>query len=410
MNNYKKLVVSLFLALLPLVHQAMAQDQVEATAFDEHINKLSRQVAKLSDQLAEKIKSIDTKEIARNAEQIAHASEQQAKKLANRLQASNWEDIDSPTDEGELWAGSNGIEQSKTIQKVYIISKNTPLAINNRYGAVEVKTWTKNEIKVDITIRAVEASGNKAQEIINSVSISENKSANSISLTTQIDQGKSSWWNNIVSSKNRGVQINYQVYLPASNQLAIENAYGTVTLPDLTGRVDLNVSYGSLAAGKLTGDKTSIHASYLSAKISAMKNAALNFEYGKLDLGEVDNLDLTIGYCGGSRIGNIMRSGKVKMEYSGGFQFGLGKSIHTFMLNSAYSASSITIDPASSFAYQVNVSYGGFNSGKTVITKEDPDPSSRGPKLHKRYTGYYGNESSANQVTIDSDYGSVKFD
>jgi len=408
MSIYKIFVVS-FISLVSSPFFVNAQDSGKKQNFEKTVRKLAAQAEQLSYTISDRLKNIETEKIVENAEKIAALSEKQALKLADRFQGFDEETIDPAFQCEQLEADANSVEQSKTIQKVYIISKNTPLHIDNRYGTVDVKTWEKNEIKVDITVRAVEADGSKAQEIINSVSIDETKSAENISLKTQINKGKSSWWNNMVSSKNRGVQINYSIYLPKTNSLRINNAYGAVVLPDFNGSTELDVSYGSLTTGRLAGNNITIHSSYGSAKIASVKDATLDFKYGSMSLGEANRVKLNIGYCGGSKIDNLISSGDISIKYSGGFKLGLDKNISNLHLDAAYSASNIRINPAANFTYEVNVSYGSFSPGKATITKEDPDPNSRGPKLHKSYSGYFGKNSS-NKVMIDSKYGSIKFD
>ncbi|QNL50830.1 hypothetical protein H8S90_04360 [Olivibacter sp. SDN3] len=410
MRTYK-ILCCYICALVVASFPAAAQGRGDDSAFEKHILGIVEHAERLGQGIARKVKDIDTDELVRNAEKIARLSEEHAEKLADKFQEIDWDQMNSPfqhIEPYELKADANSVEERKTIQKVYMISKNTPLTIDNRYGKVQVNTWSKNEIKVDITIRAVEASGSKAQEIINSVTISESKSPNSISLNTQINRGKSSWWNNMVSGSNRGVEINYNIYLPKSNELSINNKYGSVVLPDLDGNLKVDVSYGSLNAGKLSGNNISISSSYGSAKIASVKDAALDFKYGSIDLGEANNIKLNIGYCGGSNVGRLMNSGDISVKYSGGFSVGLDKAINKLNLDAAYSPSNIKIDPNANFTYQVNVSYGNFNPGKCIVTKEDPAPDSRGPKLHKSYSGYYGKDAS-NHIAIDSKYGTIKF-
>lgn len=409
MNIYKIFTVYI-IVLLSSGLTGHAQAKREKQSFEKSIQKLVAQAEQLGYNISDKFSHIDTEKLVENAERIAEISEQQALKIADKFQNIDWEpNIAVSQYQQCLEADANSLEQSKTIQKVYIISKNTPLHIDNRYGTVDVKTWEKNEIKVDITVRAVEADGSKAQEIINSVGIEETKSADRISLKTQINKSKSSWWNNVISSKNRGVQINYAIYLPKSNSLTVNNAYGAVVVPDLSGSTELNVSYGSLTTGKLSGNRIVINSSYGSAKIAAVKDATLDFKYGSMSLGEANNIKLTIGYCGGSKIDNLISSGDISIKYSGGFKIGLDRNISRLNLDAAYSASSIRIDPAADFAYDVDVSYGSFSPGKAIITREEPDEESRGPKLHRSYSGYFG-KNSANKVTIDSKYGSIKFE
>lgn len=406
MNRYK-VSVYIIAVLISSQFNLMAQARDEGNKLARSLEATGAKVERMTNELVKGLKEIDTDGIVQQAEKIASFSEEQANKISEKIERIDWENEEFPVFQ-ENNAELKGVEQAKTIQKVYIIAKNTPLSINNRYGKVEVKTWAKNEIKVDITIRAIEASGNRAEEIINSVSISETKSPSNISLTTQINRGKSSWWNNIISGNNRGVQINYLVSLPKDNSLAVNNKYGAVVLPDLAGDIDLDVSYGSLNAGKLSGDNIRVQSSYGSAKILAVKDAVMDFKYGSMDLGEANNIQLNIGYCGGSQVGNLISSGNVDIKYSGGFKIGLDKNIRKLTLDAAYSSSTVRIHPAAQFSYQVDVSYGGFDKGDAVVTKEDPDPSERGPKLHKTYNGYFG-KSSTNQVNIESKYGSITF-
>lgn len=403
MNRYKIAVYITIAPLLILSQLTLAQDENGGKKLAHSLEATAAKIEGMTNKLTKQLKEINTDEIVQRAERIARFSEEQAEKIVSKTATIDWEN-ELPL----LDPKNGGVEQTKTVQKVYIISRNTPLTIDNRYGKVEVKTWAKNEIKVDIVIRAVEASGSKAEEIINSVSIAETKSPNNISLVTQINRGKSSWWNNVVSGNNRGVQINYLVYLPKTNSLTINNRYGAVILPDLAGSVDLDVSYGSLNAGRLSGSSIRVNSSYGSAKIVSVKDAVLDFKYGSMDLGEAENIQLNIGYCGGSQIGVLKSSGDVAIKYSGGFKIGLAETIRKLNLDAAYSSSTVRIDPAAHFSYQVDVSYGGFDKGHAVITKEEPDPSERGPKLHKTYHGYFG-KSSANQVRIDSKYGSITF-
>jgi len=398
MKVYKYILV---IPLLGFILHVKAQDTKSHATLDEHVEQLAERLSKLGDAFAEKIESIDTREIERSAEKIARISEQKAEQLAAQFDAHTWEEV------AEHQVNS---DQAKTIQKVYIISKNTPLQIDNRFGSVVVKTWQKNEINVAITIRAAQATGDRAAEIIRHVSIVEDKSANHIALTTQIDKEQSSWWNNLVNTKNRGVQINYLIYLPATNDLTISNKYGSVSLPNLNGRIRLDVSYGSLKTGKLMGSKTNINSSYGSAAIDGANDADLAIKYGSLELGDVNSLRLEIGYCGNSRIDNINQSGDIAIRYSGGFHVGLNKDIQVFRMEAAYSSSNIHIHPAARFDYEVNVGYGGFDRGSSTITHEEPDPESRGPKLHKSFRGYFGKAGSGNQVRINARYGSVHFE
>jgi len=396
MSRFSSLFIFFFFGMISF--QASAQKHNKEDDLAHSLKKLSVKIEKLGIDLADRLEDIDTREVVEEAENLARLSEKKIQHIGKQFESTTWDDLDDAA----------FAEKTKTIQKVYIISRNIPLGISNQFGKVEVNTWDKKEIRVDISIRAIENSLSKAENMINSITIEEEKSANNIRLTTHINRDKSNWWDKVMNSGKRGIQVNYVIFMPKSNPINIENKFGSTVLPDLDGNVALNLSYGKLIAGRLNGNNTTIRSSYGSAEIAAVQNAVLDCKYGKVDLGQAKTVALDLSYSGSSSIGELSNSGSVNMKYSGGFNVGLGKDITQFRMSAAYSSSTVRIDPAAHFGFDVSVSYGGFDCDNCTITQEDPTPESRGPKLHRSYQGYF-KQPSANRVTIDSSYGSVTF-
>ena len=49
-------------------------------------------------------------------------------------------------------ADDPAVEKRKTYSKSYDISGGDRISLNNQFGEIKVSTWTKNEVKVDVTI------------------------------------------------------------------------------------------------------------------------------------------------------------------------------------------------------------------------------------------------------------------
>lgn len=428
MSNYKFALLICFLLSMQLKVHAQDWHEESDKSHRQQIERLTQQAQRLAEKISKQVQQqIDVEKLVAETEKIARLSEKQANELAKKfenlaLDADLRAKLDHLGDDlegifpeswpgnGELKADASHVERTKTIQKQYAVSKGTQLHLDNRYGKVEVNTWNKNEISVTISIKAVEASGNKADEIIDGVSIAESKSGNQITLKTEISKRSSNWWNNVINNNNRGVQINYVVHLPKDLDLNIANKYGAVTLPDLSGPLVMDVSYGSLKAGNLSGNSATINSAYGSATIGSVKNGQLDVKYGSLQLGTAEKLLLNLSYCGGSQIENIANEAQIAIKYSGEFKAGIGTQLRKLKLDAAYSSSTIAVAPKSAFTFAVDVSYGGFNSGNAIITHEDPAPDSKGPKLHKHYTGYYGRDNVPASVHINAKYGSIKLE
>ncbi|NEU09007.1 hypothetical protein GZH53_11845 [Flavihumibacter sp. R14] len=303
------------------------------------------------------------------------------------------------------------VEKTKTISKTYSVDSKDKLAINNQYGKVQVSTWAKNEIKVDVEIKSYEASDSKAQEQLEGVSISESKQGDLISFKTNFDRNNMNWWSRTRNGKEekRGVQVNYVIYMPAKNPLDITNRYGSTTLPDFSGPVNINSGYGSFTGGDLNNAANRVKVSYGSAVIEGFSAGTLDVSYGSLKLTNADNLSADIRYSN-AKIGRLTNGGNLDLSYGGCKIDAMDKNVKNLVINSSYSGVTMGIDDAANFNFDVTVSYGGFNfdDSKVNITSKSPDENERGAKTTKNYKGTYG-KGSDSRVIIKSSYGGVKF-
>src|SRR5678809_1552225 len=74
--------------------------------------------------------------------------------------------------------------KNKSINKSYNVSSSDKLSIHNSFGSVEVHTWNKNEIKVDI---AIEVSSNNAEfagKLLDAIGVDDSQKANDCLLYT----------------------------------------------------------------------------------------------------------------------------------------------------------------------------------------------------------------------------------
>jgi hypothetical protein len=294
-------------------------------------------------------------------------------------------------------------QKEKIIERNYRISSHR-INVDNRYGNITVHNWNRNEAKVTISIRTAERSESRAQEALERVHIDESKSGNSISFKTNIASGNSGWWSSLTgSTDDRALQIDYEIYLPKSNELALANRYGTIKLDDRTGKVAVSVSYGKLEAGRLSGRSNSLAVAYSKASMAYLNEGDVSVRYGELTLSEAEKLNLALSYSSGSTIDKVNRAAKVSLRYSGGFRIGLASTIQQADIAASYS--SLEIQPAAeaAFGFNVAVSYGGFDydSRRTHIS------TSSGGNTSKTYTGYW-NKETGSSVNISSRYGTVQ--
>ena len=202
--------------------------------------------------------------------------------------------------------------KTKAVNKTYTVSGSDKLNISNSFGTVEVHTWNKNEIKVDVSI---EVSSNKeafAQKIIDGISVSSNQSGNEVSFKTSINGSSNS------KNEKSSMSVDYSIYMPESNPLKLSNEFGATIIPDMKGTMELTSKFGSLTTGKLI-DVKRINVEFGSTTIESMNNGTANISYSKATLEKVSgNVKINFDFCGPVKVNldNNLTGMELKTSYS----------------------------------------------------------------------------------------------
>ncbi|MHB1179938.1 MAG: hypothetical protein ACYCZO_16620, partial [Daejeonella sp.] len=315
-----------------------------------------------------------------------------------------------PENHGELVGTS---EKIRIISKTYAVDGNDKLAISNQYGKVAVHVWAKNEIRVDVEIKAFESTESSAQMLLESVTVTDTRQGDLINFKTSFGKTSMNFWSKVRNGKEerRGVQVNYVIYMPSKNPLDINNRYGGTTLPDFSGPVNINSSYGGFSGGKLDNPANQVKVSYGTASLEDYSNGNLAVSYGLLNLASASKLNAIIKYSG-ARITKLTNGGTFDLSYSGGFKIdNVDKNVKNLVINSSYSGVTLGIDENADFDFDVTVSYAGFNYNNDKINLVNQLTDVGKTKVWnptKNYKGSMG-KGSDSRIIIKSNYGGVSF-
>jgi hypothetical protein len=323
-------------------------------------------------------------------------------------------------------------EVTKKISEKYQVSSNDRLEINNKYGKVDIYTWDKNEITVEITIKAWASSASRAQEELDRINIRYGKSGNFITFETQV--GGSS----ININNNRGFEINYVVNMPKNNPLRLINKYGAAFVDNFSGELDLSVKYGKLRTNRLTGvsksievayggidseeiERARLRVSYSGSKIRNAGNLDVDNAYGKIEFDKVEALQIDTRYgelrieesagivkgkasYSGVRIRQITKSLVMETRYGNGCTIDkIAKGFEKIELDGGYSSFDLNFEQGAVFDFSVSTHYGGFRNNLEGVQINKLIESNNS----KEYEGYIGKKGGA-KVSISTRYGSVK--
>ncbi|MEE4256216.1 MAG: hypothetical protein V2I47_04190 [Bacteroidales bacterium] len=181
-------------------------------------------------------------------------------------------------------SGVTAQELTKNYNESFDVNADAKVQISNQYGQVNVQTWEKNQVMIEVEVSVDAKSEKESQRILDKIDIEISGDKSLVSASTAIN-GK-------LNCNNCDLNITYEVKMPSKGMLELSNTFGNAVIGDLEGGAKLNVEYGNLEAGTLSGKLNTVTVKFGSADIDEVKAADIHMEYGELELDMAGYLDL----------------------------------------------------------------------------------------------------------------------
>jgi hypothetical protein len=273
--------------------------------------------------------------------------------------------------------------KTKSVNRSYNVSSSDKLNIKNSFGKVEVHTWNRNEIKVDVEIVVSANTEALAQKLLDRISVTDEKSAREIFFETKM---KETGNYNTKGDRNT-MEINYTVSMPENNPLKIVNEFGPTNIPDFNGEVDLTSKFGTLTTGNLASIKS------------------INVEFGKANLANITSAPVTIKFSS-AVISKLSGSVKLNLEFCSNVRLNLDNSLTSLDLKTSYSTVNLKPTRSLQASYKIFTSFGSFkNTSDINFSSDEEDGDNRGPKFDYEYSGKSG--SGTVPVKVKSSFGKI---
>jgi len=329
--------------------------------------------------------------------------------------------------------------KEKTIKKEFTVNSNATLKVDNSYGNVNVVTYNGNKTIIEVTIKTNSNNEEKAKEKLDEITVEFNASSDYVSAKTIFNKNNSkSWWNNWGNKNNVNMEVNYVIKLPITNNVDLNNDYGSINLDKLEGRANINCDYGKITTKELMADNNTIAFDYTnnsyfeyikSGKINAdysdyvvnkTKQLSINADYTKSVIKIAEDVDYTCDYGSFTVenvnnlkgngdyltlvLGDVYKNVEIRADY-GSIKIGkMTANAGNIYIQSDYTGITIGHDPSYSFNFDISLDYASLReSDGFQFSKKKVESTS------KYYLGHYGSSSTSNYIKIDSDYGSVSF-
>ncbi|MFD0861648.1 hypothetical protein ACFQ1M_05485 [Sungkyunkwania multivorans] len=334
----------------------------------------------------------------------------------------------------DKWKGK--YTKEKKIKKEFNVNADALLKLNNSYGNLYLTSWDQNKVVIEVHVKTNGNNEEKVQKKLDEIDVQFEGSSQMVYAKTIFNKNKKSSWWKWSDSNSVHMEINYTVKVPITNNVDLNNDYGSISLDRLQGRADISCDYGKIDIGellandnKLSFDYTSgssisymkngkinadysgftlekaenlvISADYTNSKIGQAKSLTYSCDYGNITIDEIDNLKGSGDYIT-TRIGKVHGNVDISSDYGSIKIEEMASDAGNVDIRSDYTGIRIGYATDYYFDFEVRLDYAGFKGKDDLQFK-----IKRVDGSDKYYTGYHGRENSGNRMTITADYGSI---
>ncbi len=291
-------------------------------------------------------------------------------------------------------------EKRKTFEKTYKVNKSDVLNIDNKFGNVHVNTWNRNEILVKVDIISRANSEQNAQAMLDKISIAESRSGNTIAVKTEMGSINS-------KSGHQSFEINYTISMPEDNALVLRNSFGNVYLPDMKGKVDLNVRYGAFKVGNLANASNTIKTAFCNSasnSISSLNKGTVDLAYSTVNVGSTNGVSGTSKFSD-LKIGNLSEALDMEVKY-GSFKVDrVQKNFRNISVTGGFAPIVLHFEDDAAFDFNVNVQFADFKVDRNLVKFTSLEQG----HTSAAYKGKYGSTAPKGTISITSKYNDVRF-
>jgi hypothetical protein len=195
-------------------------------------------------------------------------------------------------------------DADREIHKTFRVNSNVVLDVQTDFATLDIRTWSKNEMDVVITVTANAKSESREKELLDRVTTSLSEGMDLVKLKAHMEG---------VSCKgSESINIKMVVQMPVTGSVRGSSEFGNLTLTNLNGPLNFHLQYGNLTAQTLSSSSNDcsvefgnttiesfgggqFHSQYGNSKINAVKGAgSIRAEFGNLDVGPITHKSGTL--------------------------------------------------------------------------------------------------------------------
>lgn len=329
--------------------------------------------------------------------------------------------------------------REKKLSREFNVSATSNLKISNSYGNIDISTWEKNKVVIEVFIKTNGNDAEKVQQKLEEIDVEFNQSSSGVSAETHFSKSNRSWWNNLLGgSSNVNMEVNYVIRAPERNNFDLSNDYGGIYIDRLLGNSRISCDYGKIDILELHGNSNLINFDYTrNSHIGYVKNAEINADYSEYEIEEAERLKINADYSTSkikkvarlefncdygsiqvdkvkqmvgngdylsTKIGRVFTSADLSVDYGNATIEKVMEGARDIKVNSNYAGVKIGFDARQPFNFQVDSNYGSVKGLDALEVQKHHDQSTK-----KSFRGYHLSQDSGRNISVKSNYASVQF-
>jgi len=143
-------------------------------------------------------------------------------------------------------------DEEQTWQKVFDVKPGGLLSLESDIGSVDIVGTTSDKVEVEVVAIVDAHSREKARKILDDFTLDFEQDSNSVSVFGKYKRQRSSFWGSV----SNNIRVEFNISVPSQYDIDIYTAGGSIVISDLSGKVTVETSGGSL---HFDGIKGTIH-------------------------------------------------------------------------------------------------------------------------------------------------------
>ena len=314
------------------------------------------------------------------------------------------------TEINEINSFLNATEYKREFSRDFSVGSSPSLTIKNSFGKINIVEGADDKIVFKITIIGKGKNDELAKNYAETADVNFSQNSNSIIAKTEYEK---------IKCKNCGRTVDYEVTVPKSIKLILENKYGDVIINNASEPIVVKVDFGKFFANVISDIDLSV--TYGGATINKCENMKIKSGFSKFKLGEVGSITGKIEYDGydikelgkadiSSGFSN-MDVEKLKKSFSAkSFSYGslvvknVDFDFSDIKIDASFAKVRIALNENHNFKATLYTSFGNIKTGKVGFYEKTLDKKDA-------IVGVAGKiKEPSSTVNISNSYGNINFE